>query len=56
MEDYRRSFWKRIAVLCRYGRATLHEAMAMPVSDSHEFIEAISDLVENENRLPGQEL
>ena len=48
-----RLLWKRVAYATRYGRATLGEAMSLGQDDLQAFIEAVGEIVKEENQSPG---
>ena len=41
-----------MSYLCRYGRLSIVEAMEMPRSDMVEFMEAVNELIGEENAKP----
>jgi hypothetical protein len=52
VDNYRKTFWETMAVLCRYGHLGLLDAMSMPCSDAYEIGEQILELVSQENKRP----
>jgi len=55
LREWRENFWKRIAFITRYGRATFSEALDMSIREGEEFSNAIAGLIEGENKLPNSE-
>jgi len=51
-KNYRADFWKRMAFACRYGHTDLTVAMHIPSKDLNEFMEAIGQLITEENKSP----
>ncbi len=47
--DFRKNYWKKIAILCRYGHVSLSDAMSMPLSDTRYFTEEVDRLISEEN-------
>jgi len=49
-----KDIWKRIAFCTRYGRIGLKEALDMEAREASEFLEALGELIEQENTVhPG---
>ncbi len=42
--------WNRVAYATRYGNATLTEALVLDQRDLQDFIEALSEIVREENK------
>jgi hypothetical protein len=53
VRNYRADFWKRMAFVCRYGHTDLVVAMGIPSKDLNEFMEAVGQLITEENKNPG---
>lgn len=49
-EESLKLIWKRVAYATRYGRAGLHEALTLDQESLQGFLDAVGDLVEQENR------
>lgn len=45
-----RRVWKRVAYATRYGKIGLSEAMSLDQMHLTEFIDAVGDIVQEENR------
>jgi hypothetical protein len=41
--------WKRVAYACRYGNASITEASHLPMEQLGGFLNALSEIVEEEN-------
>lgn len=41
--------WKRVAYACRYGNASITEASNLPMEQLGGFLNALSEIVEEEN-------
>jgi hypothetical protein len=53
VEEARRVLWKRVGYATRYGRIGLDEAMSLGQDHLQEYIEALGDIVAEENKSPG---
>lgn len=51
-EDGLRLVWKRVAYATRYGRVGLSEALGLGQDHLQEYIEALGDIVGEENKKP----
>lgn len=49
-EEAERLVWKRVAYAGRYGRASLTEALSLPEHHLSNYLEALADIVREENR------
>ncbi len=49
-EEPQKRIWKRLAYATRYGKAGLLDAASMCADSLQSFLEAVSDIVEEENK------